>query len=282
MKKLILLVCLFVGVGLSANVMAQSTGTNPQPGAKHHYRVNGGANGNSNYEWKIFKNVSDLLTDVTGTDATVSVHSPATSITEAQVDITWATGLAAGTKYFVQVKETDKTTSCSTNSKAFVVTISANTFNLAISVNGTSCYDAAVVVSSVSGEPTYTHGTATLVYTVTPAGLVAGQKYSFTVTPPVITGCGVGAVAVSNGTNPSGNLIQSTDEKPLTLTYVITKSNPTNNASAVDAQKFTSTVAIATGTGLSSVGVKSLETTGTQSASTVVDRPNTSLIQAVN
>jgi|GEM_PF-983768 len=280
MKKFFSLICLVVLLGVSANVMGQSTGATPYPGAQHYYQVNGGTTGANTYEWKVFKDVANVLTDVTGTDATVSLHTPDLGITGANVFIKWKNTLTVGDVYFVQVKESNL--SC-TNTKAFKVTISLSTFDLAMSVTSTTaCYTSDVAVSSASFDPVYTHGASTVVYTVTPTGLSSGQSYSFTVAPPASADFTTGVVSVSGAGSAAGNVITVTDNNLVTLTYVITKALTTSNTDAAGTGALlTSTASIATGTGVSNLGVASLETAA-QTKTITVDRPHTSNITSPN
>ncbi len=110
MKKLILLVCLFVGIGMSASVMAQGTGIAPQVGTTHTYSVT--AHGANTFAWSVTSDAPGL-TSVVGTVASMS------ATTGASITITWDNPVI-GTTYFVHVIETADGTTC-VNRKAIAV-----------------------------------------------------------------------------------------------------------------------------------------------------------------
>lgn len=284
MKKLFTFLSLFVLIGMSATVFAQSSGTAPYPGAKHTYQVNSGSNGGHFYEWKVFKNVSDVLTDVTSSDVTISAISGGT-INDAKIYIQWHTDLIVDDVYFVQVTEYDNASSATgcSNTKDLKVTITQSNFNLEITAAATSCYDGDVVVSSSSGSPVYTHGSATLSYVVTPTGLGASETYNFTVAPSVPTGWTAASPTITsgNGNITTGGAVTTTDNSAITIQYVVTKDNSNSNGETTDVADFSSKVTIQTGTGFSSLGVPSNET-GSQDATTAVSRPHTTDIQALD
>lgn len=262
MKKLLFLSMLAL-VLFSAKVNAQSTGIAPFPGASHPYNVT--PNGTDTYAWSVTKTT---LTGTSGLDATI------TNGTTAAATILWGVGLTPGDIYYVHVVESNG--GC-TNEKVMKVTIHANDFKLAIaSVVATSCYNTGVAVSlDGSGEPVYTHGAATLKYTITATGVNGTEAWSFDYANLLPGGVTAAAPTVSTGTGTvSGTTINVTTGTSVELTFVVTNANTYNNTSdlAGDKANYTSTVQISLGKTAKGVIDNTL---GTYSANTVVDRPHT-------
>jgi len=269
MKKLIFLVCLLTGVGISANVMAQSTGTAPYPGATHSYKVT--ENAGSTYAWSV---TEGNLTTSAGTDATLS------STSGDSISIKWASTVVADDVYYVHVVETVTETSC-TNEKVLKVTIAANGFYAVIAADAaTACYDAAVVVSLNEGEPQYDHGNATLDYTITATNPQGSWRFDFANT--AVAGYSWGAPTVQTGTaTVSGSTVTVTEGTSVTLRFVVDNGNTYTNANdaAGDAADFSSEITISTiqsgsGWSISDNG------TGSKDATTAVSRPHTTTITA--
>ena len=125
MKKLVIILAAVLFIAISANVFAQSTGTNPIPGYTHNYSVTG-----TKLTWSVTKG---NLVDPAGSDAVLS------ATIGSSIDITWAVGLTEDAWYYVHVL--DSVGNCS-NEKVLAVQIAANPFFLNIVAdNATSCYN---------------------------------------------------------------------------------------------------------------------------------------------
>jgi len=260
MKNLITSFCLLVLIGISANVMAQSTGTAPFPGAKHLYSVDGGGT-STQYVWTVLDN--NLATS---TDGVISA-SGALPLTSAEVNVTWGTGLTVGAIYYVSVV---KTVSGCSNTKMLKVTITASNFSLALTTTD-GCYTNPVVLSNPGALETYTHGAATVVYTVTPTGLSLSQGYTFTFTPPAPVGYTPVLQGLASGVTQTSNNYTVTTGVAATITYIITKNAATTNADAPGtAANFAAPATISNG--VSSLGVAGLGT-GAKSATSNISRP---------
>jgi hypothetical protein len=129
-----------------------------------------------------------------------------------------------------------------------------------------------------SGDPVYSHGNATLSFTVTPTNIGTATGYSFdyaevfsktgfTSTPSVTSGNG----------SISGSTVTVTDANAVTLQFIVANGNTYNNTSdaAGDAADFTDTVTHSNG--ITSHGVTD-NGSGTDSAHTDVARPHTKAI----
>ncbi|MBW8331921.1 MAG: hypothetical protein K0M40_07865 [Prolixibacteraceae bacterium] len=267
MKNLFSLLCLVVLLGVSANVMGQSTGTAPAPGSTHSYSIT--PNGTNTYAWKVTLN--DMTTDAGA--AAVKSSDAGASIT-----ITWASTLVPSTDvYYVHVVESDG--SC-TNEKVMPVKIAASTFYVTIAaLLETDCWDSDVVVvpTGTAAAPTveYDHGDATIVYTVTPTGTSAAHSgYTFTIDLPLGTGFSATS-ATSTNASISGGVVTVTDNAAVTITYTVSRTNLTDGTDAAgDQADFT---AIATISGGLYNGISDNGTTP-KSDQTVVSRPNTTTI----
>lgn len=275
MKKSILLSAVVLLIAVSANVFAQSTGTTPAPGATHEYSITPG-NAVNSITWTVTK--GDLTTDASG-DVTISASTDATT------NITWASGLTAGDWYYVHVTESDG--SC-TNTKVLPVQITASPFYLTLAGATDQCYDGAVSVNlDLTTDPanpaiSYDHGNATLVFTVTPAGLsssYAGYSFDIGIDFGAYTGLNADNVSVSNngsGTaSISSGVVTVSDNSAVTITYVVDNQTLFTNTTDAngDAADYTATVSISGG--LADNGVAD-NGSGTDSSATNVARPNTS------
>jgi hypothetical protein len=268
MKKLFVLLTFLVLILMSADVFAQSTGTKPAPGAKHNYSITD--NGNS-VLWTVTK--GDLTTPA-GTDVVIDAG------TSYATDITWAAGLTTGDWYYVHVVETDAL-SCS-NVKILPVQITASQFYLTLAAaNETQCYDGAVTVSIDLEDPSmikYDHGNATIVFTVTPAGLSGNQNgYSFDLNLDVPANFSATMVFSGNASISDG-VVTVDDNNAVTITYTVDNTNILTNATDADgtAADFTATVTIANGKAINGVSDNG---TGLKTDGTLVSRPHTSGIQ---
>lgn len=267
MKKFFTLLSLLIVMGMSANIMAQSTGETPAPGATHSYSVTG--NTGSTYTWSV--TAGDLTTPA-GDDATITGSG-------ASVSITWASTVAAGNWYYVHVVEADG--SC-TNEKVLPVQITASNFYVSVAAdNATACYNDPVSVSLDGNTPEYSHGDVTLTYTITPSGVNAtsgGYEFDFDLNTNLPTGYTAAAPTVSSGSATiSGSTITVSDINAVTLEFVVTNGNTYTNANDGSgiAADFTATLSITNG--VTGNGVSD-NTSGTYSADTNVSRPHTSEI----
>ncbi len=264
MKKLVLLFAAVVLTAISVNVFAQSTGTTPAPGATHSYFITPG-NGANTIAWSVTKG---NLTTSAGTDAVISASSAATT------NITWAATVQEGDWYYVHVIETDGT-GCS-NEKVLPVQITASPFYLTLAAaNETQCYDGAVT-ASIGITPdviNYDHGTATIVFTVTPTGLSGSYSgYSFDLNL-VVPGGFNATPAFSGNASLSGSTVTVTDNNSVTITYTVDNTNVYTNSSSANAQDFTATATISSGKAINGVSDNG---TGAKTDDTAVARPNTS------
>ena len=271
MKKLFTCLSIAFLIGMSVNVMAQSTGSNPYPGATHNYQVT--PNGSNSYTWSV------LNTDLTAAQASTATLTQ----TGNKVTIDWSGSLTPGAQYFVKVEEKEDGSECR-NAKLFLVTITASTFKLDIAANATKyCYlsPVAITATSPSFEPSYDHGKAEVVYTITPDDYQG--KWRFTYADNATSEFSYSLKTVGNGT-ASGNVITVTDEaNPVILTFEITNVNPETNTTdaAGDKAYFESQISISacqTGPTWNLVDTSN----GDHDASTVIDRPHTTAIEALD
>lgn len=266
MKKLFILLAAVTLTTMSAKVFAQSTGTNPAPGATHNYFIT--ENGNT-VQWSVTK--GDLETPAE-TDAVIG------AATSYSTSITWATGLTVGDWYYVHVVETDSE-ECS-NVKVLPVQITASPFYLTLAAAyEEQCYDGAVSVSIDGGDPSlinYDHGTATIVFTVDPTGLSDSYDgYSFDLSIVVPDGYNATPEFSDNVTDFTGGTVTTNDNEIVTITYTVENNNVYTNATDPDgdAADFVATVNISNGVAINGV---SDNTEGTYEDETAVSRPHTS------
>lgn len=278
MKKLILFVCLFVAVGISANVMAQSTGAAPYPGANHNYRVGDGTNtASSSYAWSV---LDDAYADASA-KVTISAIG-AGSVNDAQVNILWKSSVVADEIYYVQVVETNN--GC-TNTKAFKVVIAASAFDVLATAPAPCWTPVTVSIDGTSKEPIYNHGSATIIYTFTPDNNQGAYKFTYDIpvkadftwaTPTYVAGSG----SLEAGSTGNAGTFTTTGTGAVTLTFVVTRTNLDNSTDANgDKADFTSNLTISdvkTGSGFTI----SESTAGLANNVTNVSvvRPNTSNI----
>jgi len=282
MKKLFTLLSLMALICLSANVWAQSTGTAPFPGATHTYSITPVTGTNLSYEWKVY----DVgMNEVAAAVATVNTP------TSASTTITWGTGVIPTTEYLVVVKET--VDGCS-NTRALPVVIAASNFDLIVTAGGDECYDGVVTVAWTGGQDdadvSYTHGDATIGYTVEATGIAASETWTF---KPNFTYLDEASntteftqvVVVKDGSN---NTVTADENGKYTLTgpqtasvsVVVTNGNTYTNASALTAQNYTATLElsdVASGTG----SVEKVSTPNNNIDSLDVKRPTTTKITAL-
>jgi hypothetical protein len=262
MKKLITSFCLMVLMGIGANVMAQSTGTAPYPGATHTYTAT--THGSSTYAWTVTK--GDLTTAATATDMTM------TNGTTSVATILWASTVSTSTDYYVRVVETNA--GCA-NTKILKVTPVPSQFNVVIAANSpTGCYNAAPTVALNAGTIEYTHGTATIVYTFTQTNTQGNWKFDFANT--AVAGWTWAAPTVSAGTATiSGSTVTATAGTPVQLTFVVTKTAVTTNTDATGvAADFSSTITVSNGKSGAGYTISD-NGAGSKNATTAVSRPHT-------
>lgn len=270
MKKLFTLLSLFVVIGMSATVFAQSTGSAPSPGAKHSYSVT--TTSGSTYTWSVTK--GDLTTDA-GVDATLS------STSGNEIDITWGTGLTLDSWYYVHVVEEDAN-GCK-NEKVLPVQISASDFYLTVTAaKDKQCYDEDVVPAIDGSDASiinYDHGNATIVFTVTPTGLSNSYTgYSFNLADLTVPTGYTSSVEFSGNASISSGVVTVTDNSAVTVTYTVDNTNTYNNTTDASgaAADFTATAVISGGK--SSNGVAD-NGDGVYNDATDVARPHTTTIQ---
>lgn len=265
MKKLIVLLAAVLLTATSVEVMAQSSGTNPAPGATHSYFITPGNTDNA-IQWTVFQ-------DDFSTEATEVVIESANSGT---TNITWPSTADPDDWYYVQVVETELE-GCS-NTKVLPVQIKESNFYLTLeAANVTACYDNAVSVSIVSNAPVYSHGKATIEFTVTPANLSGSYTgYTFDLELNVPDGFDYTTTAPEFSSNAGwdGTTVTVTDNNLVTVSFIIDNTNTYDNSSASDAQNFTAIASVSNG--VTANGVLENDSDDDNTDSTQVARPNTS------
>ena len=262
MKKLFYLFSLVVLLGISGNVMGQSKGNAPAPGATHSYSV--APNPGSTYLWFVTKN---------GVSADAGGDAVLSATTGESITITWKNTLVESTDYYyVHVVETAD--GCK-NEKVMPVKIVASPFYVSIAAaNTTDCWDGPVTVveTGTSAAPAveYNHGTATVVTPHGTSNAHAGYTFSialpldaaYTAVPSILSG----AATISNG------VVTVTDNNPVTISYSISRTNLADGTDAAgDQADFTATATVSNGlyNGISDNG------TDPKSGETKVSRPHT-------
>lgn len=266
MKKLFSLLSLVVLLGFSANVMAQSTGTAPYPGATHTYTAT--ANEGSTFVWSVTK--GDLTTAALAADMTL------TNGTTNVATILWAATVSTSTTYYVRVVETNG--GCA-NTKIMTVVPVPSAFNVVIAADSpTGCYGTAPTVALNTGVVEYTHGTATLTYTFTQTNRQGNWRFDFANAP--VAGWTWAAPSVTGGTATiSGSTVTATAAEAVQLTFVVTKTAVTTNSGDATGTgaDFSSAITVSngqTGTGFSI----SDNGAGNKTGTTAVSRPHTTNI----
>lgn len=264
MKKLVFLLTAVLLTAFSSGVFAQSTGTNPAPGATHSYFITPG-NSSSTITWTVYE-------DDFATEASKASVVPVTSDS---VNITWASNVTPDSWYYVQVVETDG--DCS-NTKVLPVQIKESDFTLTLAATSeTACYDNAVSVSIVNNAPEYYHGTANLEFTVSPGEELQASSYSgyqFDLSLAVPDGFSADTTFSSNVTSFDGTTVIVSDNNDVTINLLVDNENTYNNSALPNAQDFTATVEISNGKTVN--GVAENDTDDDNTDSTDVSRPNTS------
>ncbi len=273
MKKFFTLLSLLIVMGMSANVMAQSTGEAPYPGATHTYSATTDV---GTYQWSVTK--GDLVTPVDASDLTLSDPTNSTAT------ILWASTVSTTEDYYVRVVVTDN--GCA-NTKILKVTPIPSEFHVTIvEDNETDCYDAAPTVDLNAGTIEYTHGSANLTYTVSVENAQGGWRFdianvitpvvggkTFTVVPTVdASSTGDAVLAGSTVTVDAG-------VASVKLNFQITKDDVETNATddLGTAADFSAAVTVSsgqTGTGFTI----SDDNTGEKTGTTAVSRPHTTNI----
>jgi hypothetical protein len=267
MKRFFILLVFVNLTAVGPKVFAQSTGTTPAPGATHSYFITPGNSANT-LLWSVTK--GDLDTPA-GSDVEIDAPGAATT------DITWASTVQVGNWYYVHITETDED-GCP-NIKVLPVQITTNPFYLEIAAaNATQCYDNAVAVSLVNPSTVnYDHGTATVIFTVTPAGLSSSYSgYSFDLNLDAPAGFDYTTTPVAFSLNAAideSGTVTVNDNSEVTITYTIDNTNVYTNASDADAQDFTVTATISGGKAVNGVYDNG---TGDKNDATSITRPHTS------
>lgn len=284
MKKLLFLSLILVLalISLNANAQTYSTGAKPFPGATHNYSV--GSTAGHTYDWVVY------IGSVGAGNIVSTGTSPIAIITgdgAAAVTIKWAATVDITKEYIVVV--TEKNGTCE-NSKGLPIQPVASTFDLTVA-GGTACYTNAVTVAwsggQVAADIKYTHGVATLVYTITPTGVKSSETWSFKPAFTYSQASGITGNAVytqgSTTLTPDGSgILTATGTAPVTVTLTATNSNEYTNASAANAQDYATTLAITEVASGSGAIQKTGTGAGADNADVAVSRPNTSQIGTDN
>lgn len=277
MKKLLFLSVIFVLALVSLNSYGQaySTGVKPYPGATHTYQVpKVGAN---TYTWNLYKGAVG-----TAVPASEAIVTPADNI----VTIKWADNVTVSNEYVLVLTEATTSGLSCQNTVALPVQIVASEFDLEVLGNGDACYTAPVTVAWTGGQNAsnvkYTHGNATLIYTVSATGLGTSESWSFK--PNLTYDQGVTPVSIDvkkgSTTLVATNDIYTVTGGPgsVTVTVIVNNTIEYTNSSTANAQNFTGTLTlsdVASGTGAveKQVGAKS------NNAAVAVKRPDRAVIQ---
>lgn len=283
MKKLLFisLILVITLISLNANAQSYSTGAKPFPGATHNYSV-GSITGHT-YDWVVYKGsigAGNIVSEGASPIATIAGVGAA-------VTIKWAPTVDITAEYIVVV--TEKNGTCE-NSKGLPIQPVASTFDLTVA-GGTACYTNPVTVAWAGGQTAtdvkYTHGVATLVYTITPSGVKTSETWSFnpafTYSQTSITGSTVYTQG-STTLTPDGTtgIVTATGTAPVTVTLTATNANEYTNASAANAQDYATTLAITAVTSGSGAIQKTGQGAGADNADVAVSRPNTTQIGTDN
>ncbi|WP_297097683.1 hypothetical protein [uncultured Draconibacterium sp.] len=264
MKKLVFLLTAVIAIAFSSSVFAQSTGTNPAPGATHSYFITPG-NSSNTITWTVYEDDFE----------TVASEASVVTVTSDSVNITWASTVTPNTWYYVQVVESEG--DCS-NTKVLPVQIKESDFTLTLAATyATACYDNAVSVSIVNNSPEYYHGTADLEFTVSPGEELQASSYSgyqFDLSLTVPAGFSADTTFSSNVSSFDGTTVFVSDNNDVTISFLVDNENTYDNESLPNAQDFTATVEILNGKTVN--GVSENNTDDDNSDSTDVSRPNTS------
>lgn len=256
MKKLFLSFCMMALVALSSTAFGQSTGTAPYPGATHTYSVT--STTGAEYTWKVYKGTH--ATDVTTTSVSISGSGNS-------VQITWLSAqVAADEEYLVEVTEKITATGCQ-NTKALPVKIAASNFDLIVAADGDECYSSAVTVAWTGGQETssvtYTHGDATIGYTIEAKGVGTSETWTFKPNFTYLDGASntTGFSQVVTVKDASSNTVNAdattgvytiSGIQTVSVSVVVTNGNTYDNTSDVAAQNYTATMTlsnVASGTG---------------------------------
>lgn len=183
MKKLITSLCLLVLIGISANVMAQGTGINPQIGSSHTYTVTPVSGGT--YAWKVTTSddFANSATDLLVAGSVVTGTSSTNAIT-----LTWLNPTIP-TIYYLHLKVTAG--GCSNNKVIAIQPVNSFAMDI-VNVDATGTPIAAdysecapdVITTAWTGTPgpgavtsgnatsfTYNYGVNTFYYKVTATGI---------------------------------------------------------------------------------------------------------------
>lgn len=243
MKKLLPLALMALFVLVNMQVLGQSAGNKPYPGATHTYTVP--AVGSNNYTWTLFK--GDASTPAPAGDATVTPSGNT-------VTIQWSATVVPDTEYLLQLTESTPEPGTCENTIALPIQIMASLFDLAVTGGGDACYTSPVSVAWTGGQTdadvTYTHGDASLTYTVEATGIGTAESWSFkpnlTYSPTDATTSSI--VVAQGGSNLTADTdgIYTVTGGPGSVTVTVVANNATayDNSSAVTAQNFTATLTL--------------------------------------
>lgn len=185
MKNLFSLLCLVVLLGVSANVMGQGTGINPQVGSVHTYTVNAVTGTTPSYVWKVTTNgnFADAAVNLLTAGTVVSGASTSNSI-----ELTWVNPVIP-TIYYLHLEVTAD--GCSNNKVIAIQPVNSFAMDIAnVDVDGTTIATdfsecaPDVITSAWTGTPgigavttgnatsfTYDYGVNTFYFKVTATGV---------------------------------------------------------------------------------------------------------------
>jgi len=199
MKKLIYLLTLVAFMGISANTFADNTGTTPEIGSTHNYKITNTDGGD--ITWFVTLNATDLETaDILNVEDNGVTVVTATTTDANNVDLTWVAP-TSGKTYFVHVIQT--VDGCS-NHKVMAVT-------------PTSAFNMDVFASNVGGDKIDPIVECAPAVTVT--GWTVDQNFNYYYGQNTfyykISATGIGA----NTWSPTFNIVGSATDASYVFTY---------------------------------------------------------------
>jgi len=243
MKKLLLLSLVTLLTMAGVQLYGQSVGNKPYPGATHTYTVP--VVGTNSYTWTLYK--GNVSTPAPAGDATVTPSGNS-------VTIQWSASAVPTTEYLLQMTEATPAPASCQNSVALPIQITASLFDLGVTGGGDVCYTNPVTVAWTGGQTNadvkYTHGDASLVYTVAATGIGATETWSFkpnlAYLPAGVTTTSVVVTQGATTLTADGSGVYTVTGGPGSVTVTVVANNPTqyDNSSSATAQNYTGTLTL--------------------------------------